>query len=253
MCGISGFCDFETNFLKNKDYYTDILINMRETAAHRGNDTVGEYLTENVGLSQTRLTIRDLKNGNQPIIRHKDGRTCAIVYNGEVYNCDELKAELALKGYVFETTTDTEVILYAYMEYGAVSVNMLNGIFAYGIWDSKEKAVMLFRDRFGVKPLFYTVLGSRLIFGSEPKVVFAYPDFKPELDEGGLREILGIGPARTEGCGVFKNLREVKYGSYLYFSKDCKKEIKYWSFRQGNTRILLKILWHIQDGLLKTV
>ncbi|MCC8098372.1 MAG: asparagine synthase (glutamine-hydrolyzing) [Eubacterium sp.] len=254
MCGISGFCDFETNFLKNEAYYNDILINMREAAAHRGNDTVGEFLAENVGLSQTRLTIRDLKNGNQPIIRHKDGRTCAIVYNGEIYNCDKLKADLAAKGYAFETTTDTEVILYAYMEYGAVSVNMLNGIFAYGIWDSKEKALMLFRDRFGVKPLFYTVLGSCLIFGSEPKVLFAYPDFKPELDEECLREVLGIGPARTEGCGVFKNLREVKYGSYLYFSKDCKKEVKYWELtakehKDSSEDTIAYTRWLIEDSV----
>ncbi len=228
MCGISGFCNFERDFTQNGDYYIDILINMRKTLAHRGNDTVGEFLDKNIGLSQTRLTIRDLKNGNQPIIRNKDGRTCAIVYNGEIYNCGGLKADLISKGYKFETTTDTEVILYAYMEYGAVSVNMLNGIFAYGIWDSREKAVMLFRDRFGVKPLFYTVKDSLLIFGSEPKALFAHPEFKPELDDAGLREILGIGPARTEGCGVFKDLREVKYGSYLYFSRDCKKEIKYW-------------------------
>ncbi|MCD8090874.1 MAG: asparagine synthase (glutamine-hydrolyzing), partial [Clostridiales bacterium] len=230
------------------------LINMREAVARRGNDTVGEYLRENVGLSQTRLTIRDLKNGNQPIIRTIDGRTCAIVYNGEIYNCDGLKADLIKRGYKFETTTDTEVILYAYMEYGAVSVNMLNGIFAYGIWDSKEKALMLFRDRFGVKPLFYTIKGSLLIFGSEPKALFAHPDFKPELDEGGLREVLGIGPARTEGCGVFKGLKEVKFGSYLYFSRDCKKEVKYWELSAKKhtdsfSETIEKTRWLIEDSV----
>ncbi|MCD8216379.1 MAG: asparagine synthase (glutamine-hydrolyzing) [Clostridiales bacterium] len=254
MCGISGFCNFETNFLKNRDYYMDILINMREAIAHRGSDTVGEYLTENVGLSQTRLTIRDLKNGNQPIIRNKDGRTCAIVYNGEIYNCESLKSDLESKGYIFETTTDTEIILYAYMEYGAVSVNMLNGIFAYGIWDSREKALMLFRDRFGVKPLFYTVHGSRLIFGSEPKALFKYPGFTPALDDDGLREVLGIGPARSEGCGVFKDLREVKYGSYLYFSRDCKKEIKYWDItakehRDSPEETTAYTRWLIEDSV----
>lgn len=228
MCGIAGFCDFEKNFIKNYDYYSGILINMRESITHRGSDTTGEFLDTNTGLAQTRLTIRDLKNGNQPIIRKKDNRTCAIVYNGEIYNTEELKTELIRKGYVFETTTDTEVILYAYMEYGAISVNMLNGIFAYAIWDSREGALMLFRDRFGIKPLFYTVRGSTLIFGSEPKALFEYPDFKPEIDENSLREILGIGPARTEGNGVFKNLYEVGYGSYFYFSRDCKKEIRYW-------------------------
>lgn len=228
MCGIAGFCDFEKNFLENEDFYKKTLINMREKISHRGQDTTGEYLEKNIGFSQTRLTIRDLKNGNQPIIRKAAGRECAIVYNGEIYNAEELKADLIKKGYVFETSTDTEVILYAYMEYGVISVNMLNGIFAYAIWDSAEGAVMLFRDRFGIKPLFYTVMGSTLIFGSEPKAVFEFPYFCPKLDENGLREILGIGPARTEGCGVFKDLREVRYGSYFYFSGECKKEVRYW-------------------------
>ncbi len=228
MCGISGFCNFYEDYNKNRDYYTDVLIKMRQSLAHRGSDTTGEFLDRHIGLSQTRLTIRDLKNGNQPIIRRKGDRTCAIVYNGEIYNAEELKQELISKGYVFETTTDTEVILYAYMEYGVPSVNLLNGIFAYAIWDSKEEALLLFRDRFGVKPLFYTVGEQGLIFGSEPKAVFEHPSINPEIDESSLREVLGIGPARTEGCGVFKNLKEVKYGSYVYFSKDCFKEVKYW-------------------------
>ena len=236
MCGIAGFCDFEKNFLENEDFYKKTLINMREKISHRGQDTTGEYLEKNIGFSQTRLTIRDLKNGNQPIIRKAAGRECAIVYNGEIYNADELKADLIKKGYVFETSTDTEVILYAYMEYGVISVNMLNGIFAYAIWDSAEGAVMLFRDRFGIKPLFYTVMGSTLIFGSEPKAVFEFPYFRPKLDENGLREILGIGPARTEGCGVFKDLREVRYGSYFYFSGECKKEVRYNSIHKVSHR-----------------
>ncbi len=254
MCGIAGFCDFNNNFKQKSKYYTDILKNMRKTIAHRGQDTVGEYLDENIGLSQTRLTIRDLKNGNQPIIRSKGGRYCAIVYNGEIYNAEELKAELSLKGYKFETTTDTEVILYAYMEYGAVSVNMLNGIFAYAIWDSSENALWLFRDRFGIKPLFYTINDNRIIFGSEPKALFAHPDFKAEIDDNSLREILGLGPARTEGNGVFKNLREVSYGSYFYFSRECKKEITYWQLKafphtESFDETIAHTRWLIEDSV----
>lgn len=245
MCGIAGFCSFDEDFTKNTQYYTEILKNMRISLAHRGSDTVGECLGAHYGLAQTRLTIRDLKNGNQPIIRKRDNRTCIIIYNGEIYNTDEIKADLINKGYVFETSTDTEVILYAYMEYGAVSVNMLNGIFAYAIWDSTENAVLLFRDRFGVKPLFYTVENGRLVFGSEPKAIFTHPSITPQINDNSLQEILAIGPARTEGNGVFKGINEVKYGSYLYFSRECKKEVRYWRLKaEQNNETEEEILAH---------
>ena len=133
MCGISGFADFNADYTRQRGYYNGILVAMREKIAHRGRDTVGEYLMPHCALSQTRLTIRDLYGGNQPIVRRKGGNEYAVIYNGEIYNCDEIKADLISKGYVFETTTDTEAILYAYMEYGIDSVKLLNGIFAYAI------------------------------------------------------------------------------------------------------------------------
>ena len=228
MCGISGFTNFNIDYTREKSRWTKVLVAMREAIAHRGRDTIGEYLTPCCGLSQTRLTIRDLYGGNQPIIRCRDGVTYAIIYNGEIYNCDELKEDLLSKGYQFETTTDTEVILYAYMEYGIDSVKLLNGIFAYAVWDSSEKRIMLFRDRCGIKPLFYTVMGDTLIFGSEPKALFEYPNFKPEIDLNSLRQIFGLGPARTEGNGVFKNVREINYGSVGIFSPAGFEERQYW-------------------------
>jgi asparagine synthase (glutamine-hydrolysing) len=228
MCGIAGFADFNKDFITKREHFTEILINMRLAIAHRGNDTVGEYLTPHCGLTQTRLTIRDLTGGNQPIIRVRNSITYAIIYNGEIYNCDELKSDLISKGYNFETTTDTEVILYAYMEYGIDSVKLLNGIFAYAIWDSGKNKLMLFRDRCGIKPLFYTIQNGTLVFGSEPKALFAHPDITPKITLDSLREVLGLGPARTEGNGVFKNVYEIKYGCVGIFSADGFTEKRYW-------------------------
>ncbi len=228
MCGISGFCSFDTDFTSRYDYWKNILVKMREAIYRRGNDTTGEYLDKNIGLSQTRLTIRDLYSGNQPIIRTMRGTEYVIIYNGEIYNTEPLKADLISKGYVFETTTDTEVILYAYIEYGADSVNMLNGIFAYAIWDSGEKRLYLFRDRSGIKPLFYTIKYNTIVFGSEIKALFEHPNISPEIDKNSLREIFGIGPARTEGIGVFRDVYEIKYGHYGVYDINGFRQVKYW-------------------------
>ena len=128
MCGIAGFCNYSIDYTQNEGYWNDILINMRKSIAHRGSDNVGEYLRKHVGFSHTRLSIRDLSYGAQPIIRNIDGAEYVIVYNGEIYNTDDLVPELKEAGYIFQTTTDTEVILYAYIHYGIDFVDKLNGI-----------------------------------------------------------------------------------------------------------------------------
>jgi asparagine synthase (glutamine-hydrolysing) len=204
---------------------------MRKSIAHRGKDEAGEYLRSNVGLSQARLSIRDLKTGRQPIVRKIHGCEYAIVYNGEIYNSDEIKSELTTKGYTFETTTDTEVILYAYIEYGKDCVKRLNGIFAFAIWDENERRLMLFRDRCGIKPLFYTIQRGTIIFGSELKALFAHPAVMPEIDMTSLREVFAICPARTEGNGIFKDIYEVKYGCYAEFNLSGFKENEYWRLK----------------------
>jgi len=228
MCGISGFCSFKKNYLDNFNIWDKVLTDMRKSIEHRGNDSTGQCLLNNAGLSHTRLSIRDLSNGNQPIIRRINGCEYIIIYNGEIYNCDELKYDLRLKGYVFETTSDTEVILYCYIEYGAESVKMLNGIFAYAIWDGCKSELYLFRDRAGIKPLFYTIKDEEIVFASEPKALFKHPNITPEIDKRSLQEIFGIGPARTDGIGVFKDVYEIKAGYYAVYSKKGFKDIQYW-------------------------
>lgn len=227
MCGIAGFCSFDKDFTTNYNDNINTLVKMREALYLRGNDDVGEYLNKNVGMSQTRLSIRDITGGKQPMTRIHKGRSCTIVYNGEIYQADSLKNDLIKKGYEFETTCDTEIILYAYMEYGVESVHKLNGIFAYAIWDDYQKALYLFRDHFGVKPLFYTFEENSIIFASEIKGLFAHPRVTPKMDKHTLRELFGIFPARSEGDGVFKNIFEIKYGHYGVFDINGFKEYKY--------------------------
>lgn len=229
MCGIVGFCNFNENYLSEKEKYTNILKNMHTSLRRRGEDASGEYIEKYVGLGHARLSIRDLsENGTQPITAKINDNAYTISYNGEIYNTEELKKELLEKGYVFQTDTDTEVILYLFIEYKEKCVNMLNGIFSFVIFDKKEELLYLFRDRVGVKPLFYTLKNNTLVFGSEIKALFQFPLIKPEVDIDSFRQILGIGPARTSGNGVFKNINEIKSGHYAIFNKSGFKEIKYW-------------------------
>ena len=228
MCGISGFCNYDQDYLEKKLFWEEILENMRLSLAHRGNDNSGIYLTKHCGLSHARLSIRDIANGSQPMIRYQNSQAYAIVYNGEIYNTDELIPELKNAGYSFETTSDTEVILYTYMLYGADFVNRLNGIFAFAIWDSAKEQLLLYRDRAGIKPHFYTIKNRSLAFGSEPKALFCHPEITPEITLDSLREILAIGPARTSGNGVFKDVHEVIPGHYIIFDRDGIHDHLYW-------------------------
>lgn len=162
------------------------------------------------------------------MVKSGSGQTFAIVYNGELYNTDELRQELMAAGYSFQTSSDTEVILAGYMEYGPDFVKRLNGIFAFAIMDTALNRLCLFRDRAGVKPLFYTVRGEELIFSSELKGILAYPGVKAQLDRRGLNEVFSIGPARTYGCGVLKDMEELLPGHYLICTPDGIRQQSYW-------------------------
>lgn len=162
------------------------------------------------------------------MVKSGSGLTFAIVYNGELYNTDELRQELMAAGYSFQTSSDTEVILAGYMEYGPDFVKRLNGIFAFAIMDTALNRLCLFRDRAGVKPLFYTVRGEELIFSSELKGILAYPGVKAQLDRRGLNEVFSIGPARTYGCGVLKDMEELLPGHYLICTPDGIRQQSYW-------------------------
>lgn len=228
MCGISGFSSFTIDYKRQTDYYSGILETMYKVQTHRGPDDNGIWLDSHAGFSHARLSIIDLSTGKQPILRTIGDYTWAIVYNGELYNTEELRSRLTECGWVFYTKTDTEVILVAYLEYGKDFVKQLNGIFAIAIWEPVKEELLLYRDRSGVKPLFYSFHDDQLYFASEIKGILACPGIRAELDRDGLNEVFGIGPARTYGCGVFKGISEVLPGHFMVWNRNEIKQICYW-------------------------
>ncbi len=228
MCGIAGFSNFELDFLDDREKWNKIAKDMCSKLQLRGPDSNGVYLNNKVVFSHTRLSIIDLESGQQPIVRKFNNNKYSIIYNGEIYNTYELREDLIKKGYNFFTTTDTEVILVGYVHYGVEFVKKLNGIFAFAIWDDNLKKLFLFRDRLGIKPLFYTIKNNNLVFGSEIKVLTCFPGIELTLDMDGLREIFGIGPARTAGNGVFKDIKEILPGHYAVYSNNIFNTYCYW-------------------------
>ena len=225
MCGITGWIDWDNDLEQERP----ILDAMVATLAARGPDASGTYVKSSVALGHRRLSVVDLVNGAQPMIRQRGGWNYVITYNGELYNTPELRQELEARGYRFTTTSDTEVLLTAYIEYGPDCVEKFNGIFAFGIWDEENERLFLARDRIGVKPLFYAERGSSFLFGSELKALLANPLVQPEIDTEGLAEVFMIGPARTPGHGIFRGVYELKPGYSMLYNRNGKRIVRYWA------------------------
>ncbi|MCI9022393.1 MAG: asparagine synthase (glutamine-hydrolyzing) [Eubacterium sp.] len=215
MCSIAGFYHPSAQFLAKQAEFEHILQKMCQIQAHRGPDDSGTFLSGSCGLSHTRLSIIDLKNGKQPMTRSRSGHPYHIVYNGEIYNTDTLRQALSERGVTPQTSSDTEIILLSYLTFGPEFVKELDGIFAFAIYDERHKTLTLYRDSFGVKPLFYTIYDGTLVFSSELKGLFCFPGIRARLDAGGLNELFGLGPARTPGNGVFKDIFELKPGTSM--------------------------------------
>lgn len=228
MCGIAGFGSFAINFHEESARWFSVLQKMNRRQNHRGPDENGVFLSRACGLAHTRLSILDLECGKQPMTRQIGNHRATIAYNGEIYNMTSLRQELIKEGAVFETNCDTEVILLGYLLHGAEYVRQLNGIFAFAIFDETMQRLFLFRDRLGVKPLFYTLFNNTLIFSSELKGILCFPHFKAQLDREGLCEIFGLGPAKTYGKGVFKNIDELLPGHYLTYYGSGFSTTCYW-------------------------
>ena len=224
MCGFVGFANFKNDISSMKN----ILLNMNSTLSKRGPDEDGYYINKNVALGHKRLIVIDPIGGKQPMIEKFSYGEYVIVYNGQIYNTKELKDILVENCFSFNGHCDTEVLLKSYIHYGHNVVNHLNGIFAFAIWDSRKKELFLARDHFGVKPLFYTLKDGSLIFGSEIKALFEYPGIEKILDNQGISELFGIGPAHTPGTTIFKNIYELKPAHYAVFNEYGFKTKRYW-------------------------
>ena len=228
MCSISGMINFKINFLTYKSYNTLIVRDMAESMRHRGPDSWGEWVGEHAAFSHSRLAVIDPEGGKQPMSRTVGGYEFVITYNGELYNADDLKKELSACGYSFETTSDTEILLYSYIHFGTKCAEKLNGIYSFCIWDSMRQRVFACRDRFGVKPFFYTALGDTVLFSSEIKGLFRHPSFKAAVDKVGLQELFAISPARTQGIGVFKDVSDLRPAHSMIIDRSGIKIFPYW-------------------------
>ncbi|WP_047981821.1 asparagine synthase (glutamine-hydrolyzing) [Ornithinibacillus contaminans] len=225
MCGITGIVNWK-NYVREE---RETLEKMTETLSLRGPDDTNVWLDTFVGFGHKRLAVVDLEGGRQPMQKKSNGNTYTIVYNGELYNTEDLRQELLHRGYTFQTTSDTEVLLTSYIEWKEDCVDHLNGIYAFGVWDDAEQKLFMSRDRLGVKPLFYLENQEHFIFGSELKAILAHDAVKAVVGYDGLAEIFGLGPSRTPGHGIFKNVKELRSGHSLTFSKDGLKVWRYWN------------------------
>ena len=224
MCGIVGF----VNYKKDISSYKNVLTEMSNTLYKRGPDEEGFYLKEHIALAHKRLIVIDPKGGKQPLIEKYSFGEYVIVYNGQIYNTDELKQELLDNNFEINTYSDTEILLKSYIYYGKDVVNHLNGIFSFAIWNSHTEELFLARDHFGVKPLFYTFFDNTFIFASELKAIFAFPNFPKILDKQGISELFGIGPAHTPGITVYKNVLEIKPAHFAVLNKSGFHVERYW-------------------------
>ncbi len=228
MCGICGYI----NLNKSEPSSETIIKDMVSTLARRGPDDEGLYIKGNVALGHKRLSIIDLETGHQPM--YNEDNSIVIVYNGEVYNFPELKKILSEKGHVFSTHSDTEVILHAYEEYGEDCLKRFNGMFALAIWDSKKEKLFLARDRFGKKPLYYTLSDNQFIFGSELKAILKHPSIKKEIDLSALSKYLAYEYVPSP-FSIFKNIYKLEPASKLSLDRNGRYKIeRYWdlSFNQ---------------------
>ena len=231
MCGIAGFCDFTRKVSDQYAQAKTIAEKMGNTLTHRGPNDSGTYIGEHVAFAHTRLAVIDLIGGAQPMVKTQGERTYTVVYNGELYNTLEIKQDLLMKGYHFTTQSDTEVLLTAYIEYGENCVEHFNGIFAFAIWDSYLRKCFLCRDRFGVKPLFYSIKDNAIVFASEIKGLFQYPGISPIVNQYGLCELFGLGPARSPGCGVYEGINEVMPGYAATIDYSGMRLYPYWTLK----------------------
>ncbi len=224
MCGIVGFVNYKKE-LPNKQ---NIINTMTQTLSNRGPDEEGLYLNNDVALGHKRLIVIDPQGGKQPMIQRFSQGEYVIIYNGQIYNTKELRENLIENGFTFYGHSDTEVLLKSYIHYGKDVVNYLNGIFAFAIWNTKTQELFMARDHFGVKPLFYTEFDGALIFASELKAIFKYPNFEKVIDAQGISELFGIGPSHTPGFTIYKNVYEIKPAHFAVYNKSGLHIEQYW-------------------------
>ncbi len=247
MCGICGIVFAE----KDRSVDTKIIKKMTDSIEHRGPDEEGFYINKNVGLGSRRLSIIDLEGGQQPI--HNEDKNIWVVFNGELYNYQELTQSLVRRGHKFYTNSDTEVIVHAYEEFGEEFLEYLNGMFALALWDERKQKLLLARDRMGIKPLYYTLQNNTLIFGSELKTILNYPNISRTVDLAALNEYLSFEYVPTPRT-IFQGISKLPPGNMLIFSEGNLHISQYWNINLGRSEnIKPKQLFEYERELLSVL
>ncbi len=225
MCGIAGIVGEENKQLIQK---------MCDVIEHRGPDDSGFFIDKDISLGMRRLSIIDVAGGKQPI--HNEDETVWVMYNGELYNYIELKGELEKLGHKFYTKCDTEIFVHAYEQYGDMFVEKLRGMFVFAIWGTKNKKLILGRDRLGKKPLYYTISDGKLIFGSEIKSILLHPNVKRFVNPRALHHFLSLqyvpGPDT-----MFEGINKLQPGNILVYQNGTVTTKQYWSVKFGNSEM----------------
>jgi asparagine synthase (glutamine-hydrolysing) len=224
MCGIAGWVDFGRDLRELRP----VVERMTDSVHRRGPDASGVWIEAHVALGHRRLAVIDLEGGRQPMRVTEEGHEFVVTFSGEIYNFRRLRAELTDRGHRFTTSSDTEVLLRSYVEWGEAFLSRLDGMFAFAIWDGARRRALLGRDRMGIKPLYYAATdnGQGIVFGSEPKAVLESGQLRAEVDAAGLREVLDM--VKTPGAAVFRGMRELQPGDYLICDAQGTTEKRYW-------------------------
>lgn len=246
MCSICGSYNFDGSAAKG-----DAVLKMSRTMGHRGPDDNGSYEYQNVCLAHNRLAVIDIEKGKQPMSATFKGREYTIVYNGEIYNAPELREALSMLGAVFETECDTEVVLWAYILHKELCSRLLNGIFAFAVFDKAENKVYLSRDRLGVKPLYYVRKGSSVYFASETKAFIKGGVVQPKVDKTGIWQLLFLSPSTIPGSDIFRDIYEIAPGENAVIDSNGMRVWKYWEleakeFKGGRdeaAETTIELLW----------
>ena len=248
MCAIAGMIGLDAT--------PEIIQGMLSTMHRRGPDGSGVFQNENATLLHCRLAIIDLQGGKQPMEASWAGEDYVLIYNGELYNTQELCHDLLALGHRFLGHSDTEVVLHAYAQWGKDCVTRFNGIFAFAVWEKKNKRLFLARDRIGVKPLFYKEHEGGLLLASEIKTLLAYPGVRPALDETGISQLVLLGPGRIPGSGVFKDIQELEPGCCGYYENGKLSVTRYWKLTDREHRESFEetsecVHYLVQDAILR--
>ena len=236
MCGICGLFEFH----QQQAISADLIRKMNQTILHRGPDDEGIFTGPGIGFGFRRLSIIDLSGGHQPIANEDE--SVWVMLNGEIYNYPELRQELESRGHRFATKSDTETIVHLYEEVGEKCFARLRGMFAIAIWDSKQRKLLLARDRLGKKPLFYAANDRQVVFGSELKALLAGSDFSREIDAEGLSDYFSLGyiPAPKT---IYRSVRKLHPGHYLVASAEGVCEREYWDLHFSEVDDLTEEAW----------